>query len=100
MEKLQKSQREATTRLVSLLCVDEYRPACCVISNVLKAYLTSSDTAAARQKHTDAQNDLNRLKMDITSTEGTLNKLQGLEYGREGEWKKLEGTCVEKISGE
>jgi protein kinase C substrate 80K-H len=29
----------------------------------------------------------------------TLSKM-GSHYGPQGEWKKLEGTCVDKVSGE
>lgn len=58
-----------------------------------------ADVAAARQKHTDAQNNLHRLNNEVRITTETLEKLQGVYYGKDAEWKKLDGTCIDKEVG-
>ena len=55
--------------------------------------------AAAREKHNTASNDLNRLNTEITSTADTLERMN-TGFGPGAEWKKLDGTCVDKVSGE
>jgi protein kinase C substrate 80K-H len=62
--------------------------------------LTWPDVTAAKTKHSDGQSALRRLQNDISHDELELSKLTGYEYGREGEWKKLDGTCVDTIAGE
>ncbi|WVF66594.1 hypothetical protein IAT40_001334 [Kwoniella sp. CBS 6097] len=59
--------------------------------------------AAAKEKHRNLANDLNKLRNEITKSEETVSKLgggSGSGYGPLGEWKKLDGTCVDKVSGD
>ncbi|WVW81324.1 hypothetical protein I302_103315 [Kwoniella bestiolae CBS 10118] len=55
--------------------------------------------AAAREKHRNLSNELNKLNNAITNTENTLEKMDK-EYGPQAEWKKLDGVCVDKVSGD
>ncbi|WVQ82852.1 hypothetical protein IAT38_004987 [Cryptococcus sp. DSM 104549] len=55
--------------------------------------------AAAREKHRTLNNDLTKLHNAIRSNEDQLAKME-IHYGRDAEWKKLEGTCVEKSHGD
>lgn len=57
------------------------------------------DVAAARDRHQTLSNELTQLQNTIRSDTETLRKM-GSEYGPDAEWKKLDGTCVEKESGE
>ncbi|KAF8632015.1 hypothetical protein AX17_004958 [Amanita inopinata Kibby_2008] len=67
---------------------------------------SSSTAAAADSSHahralTDAENQLSHLADDKQSTEEKLSKLSDPHhFGVEGEWKKLDGTCLETTSGE
>ncbi|GFZ44630.1 Alpha-glucosidase 2 subunit beta [Saitozyma sp. JCM 24511] len=64
---------------------------------------TTSDgphVAAAKEAHRELSNQLNRLNNDVRSAQETWAKLSGNEFGRDGEWKKLDGTCVDKVSGD
>ncbi|WVQ94203.1 hypothetical protein IAU59_001281 [Kwoniella sp. CBS 9459] len=59
--------------------------------------------AAAKEKHRNLANDLNKLRNEITKSEETVSKLgggSGSGFGPLGEWKKLDGTCVDKVSGD
>ncbi|OCF38619.1 protein kinase C substrate 80K-H [Kwoniella heveanensis CBS 569] len=57
--------------------------------------------AAAKEKHRNLANDLNKLRNEITKSEETIGKLGGGSgFGPSGEWKKLDGTCVDKVSGD
>ena len=58
-----------------------------------------SDVVAAREKHTTLTNALNALNGDVRNAADTLEKMH-TGFGPKGEWKKLDGTCVEKVSGE
>lgn len=55
---------------------------------------------AARSRLSDARSALRRLENDISHDELEVGKVGGVEYGRDGEWKKLDGTCVDTIAGE
>lgn len=55
--------------------------------------------AAAREKHRLLNNELVKLNGAIRDTEDTLKNME-LHYGREGEWKKLDGSCVDKVVGD
>ncbi|WWD22735.1 hypothetical protein CI109_107228 [Kwoniella shandongensis] len=55
--------------------------------------------SAAREKHRNLANDLNKLNNDIRKTEDTLERMT-LGYGPQMEWKKLDGTCIDKVSGD
>ena len=70
-----------------------------LVSGSVCFVLTRADVAAAREKHNTATNDLNRINNEITSTTDTLARMS-TGFGPEAEWKKLDGTCVDKVSGE
>jgi protein kinase C substrate 80K-H len=53
------------------------------------------------QKFNDAQTELSKLRTNKADADGTLAKLFDPEhFGAQGEWKKLENTCLEQESGE
>nr|WVH01963.1 protein kinase C substrate protein [Naematelia aurantialba] len=54
--------------------------------------------AAARQRHNDLTNALAQLNRELSSTSETLGKMKE-QYGPDAEWKKLDGTCIEKGAG-
>lgn len=58
-----------------------------------------AEAAAAREKHRLLNNELVKLNGAIRNTEDTLKNME-FHYGPEGEWKKLDGTCVDKVVGE
>ena len=58
-----------------------------------------SDVAAAREKHNLLVKELNSVNNDIRSASDTLERME-TGFGPNAEWKKLDGTCVDKISGE
>lgn len=61
----------------------------------------SVDSTRARQAFTDAQSALERLKTEKTEKEGEIGEIFDVHgFGREGEWKKLDGQCVQTDSGE
>ncbi|KAH9843751.1 glucosidase II beta subunit-like-domain-containing protein [Rhodofomes roseus] len=61
----------------------------------------SSDTSAARKAYQDAENTLKSVKKDLDKAQNELERLFDPEwYGPEGEWKKLDGTCLTKDTGE
>lgn len=60
---------------------------------------TPTEVAAAREKHRLLNNELVKLNGAIRDTEDTLKNME-LHYGREGEWKKLDGSCVDEVVGE
>lgn len=56
--------------------------------------------AKARERSNAAQRAVTDLQSTITSTEQTLQKLNNGEFGPDGEWKKLDGTCISTVSGD
>jgi len=58
-----------------------------------------ADTAAARKNFNDLTSEMSNLERDLTGAERSIEKL-GVDFGPEGEWKKLENTCIEKEQGE
>ncbi|THV00593.1 endoplasmic reticulum protein [Dendrothele bispora CBS 962.96] len=61
----------------------------------------SADASRARQALQDAENVLNKAKRDRENAEKDLEKLFDPKmFGAEGEWKKLDGTCLEYPSGD
>lgn len=63
--------------------------------------LLSADSSRARQVLTDAERELENLKSDKEKTESdALEIFNDHGFGAEGEWKKLDGTCLEKDTGE
>ncbi|KAJ6543846.1 glucosidase II beta subunit-like-domain-containing protein [Mycena capillaripes] len=61
----------------------------------------STDSSKARQALTDAEAALNRVKKDKKTAEEDLEEIFNVHgFGAEGEWKKLDGTCIELNTGE
>lgn len=59
------------------------------------------ESTRARQALTDAESALARSKSDQSSAQESLDSLFKLSgFGAEGEWKKLDQTCLEKDTGE
>lgn len=56
--------------------------------------------AAARERFHAAERELNNLHNDISSSQATLDKLSDGSYGPQGEWKKLDGTCIDTVAGD
>ncbi|KAF8609488.1 hypothetical protein BDV93DRAFT_145846 [Ceratobasidium sp. AG-I] len=62
---------------------------------------TSEATANARNAHNSALNNFNQAERELKEAQESLNKLEGGgHFGKDGEWKKLDGTCLEKDTGE
>lgn len=60
-----------------------------------------TDSSKARQVLTDAENKLNDLKRDQERAKEDIEDIFNPEgFGSEGEWKKLDGMCLEKDTGE
>lgn len=56
--------------------------------------------AKARERANAAQRAVTDLQAAVQSTEQTLHKLTAGEFGPDGEWKKLDGTCVSAVAGD
>ncbi|KAG8679834.1 hypothetical protein FRC09_018680, partial [Ceratobasidium sp. 395] len=62
---------------------------------------TSEATANARNAHNDAVNKLNTAERELKENREALEKLEKEgHFGKDGEWKKLDGNCLEKDTGE
>ncbi|CED84744.1 Protein kinase C substrate, 80 KD protein, heavy chain [Phaffia rhodozyma] len=59
----------------------------------------STASSPSREKLTVAQTALTNLQSSLSNTQSTLSDLTA-KFGPQGEWKKLEGTCIEKNLGE
>lgn len=57
------------------------------------------DASPSRDELTAAQTALSALQTALSSAKASVDSL-GSKFGPEGEWKKLEGSCVEKDLGE
>jgi protein kinase C substrate 80K-H len=53
----------------------------------------------ARKTFTESKQELEKLERELTAAHQSVEKLTG-DFGPEAEWKKLEGTCIEKEQGE
>ena len=59
------------------------------------------DVARAKTAHQIAYDAVTDVERNLASEEAALGKLFAVDgYGSEGQWKKLEGTCLEKDTGE
>ncbi|KAJ7229083.1 glucosidase II beta subunit-like-domain-containing protein [Mycena pura] len=59
------------------------------------------DTSKAREALNNAESALNRAKKDKKEAEEDLSEIFDVEgFGAEGEWKKLDNTCLELDTGE
>ncbi|KAM6495455.1 Glucosidase II beta subunit-like domain containing protein [Amanita muscaria] len=62
---------------------------------------TSADSTRAHQTLTEAETTLKRLESDARSAQDQLSTLFDPEhFGAKGEWKKLENTCIETVTGD
>jgi len=62
---------------------------------------TSTESSHTRQAFHDAENELSRLRSELEQKQADVKDVFDVEgFGRDGEWKKLDGTCLEKESGE
>jgi protein kinase C substrate 80K-H len=57
------------------------------------------DVSAARNRHQTISRELDSLNSDIRRNEEMLQKMSD-GYGPDAEWKKLDGTCIDKVHGE
>ena len=61
----------------------------------------SADTSRARTAFQSAEVEYNKVKRDMEKAEKDAQDLFDVtRYGKDGEWKKLDGTCLEKDTGE
>ncbi|KAF9268338.1 hypothetical protein L218DRAFT_954698 [Marasmius fiardii PR-910] len=62
---------------------------------------SSGETSRARQAFTDAENALKKAEENKKNAEDDLEDLFSVDgFGKDGEWKKLDGLCLEKDTGE
>ncbi|KAG7096561.1 hypothetical protein E1B28_003983 [Marasmius oreades] len=62
---------------------------------------SASESSRARQAFTDAENALKKAEENKKNAEDDLDDLFSVEgFGKDGEWKKLDGLCLEKDTGE
>ncbi|KAF9480233.1 endoplasmic reticulum protein [Pholiota conissans] len=62
---------------------------------------SAADSSRAQQAFHDAEHELNNLKSTKENAEkGAQEIFSGTRYGPKGEWKKLDGACLEKDTGE
>ena len=63
--------------------------------------MLSADSSKAHQALTDAERELERLVSDKEKADSDALEIFNVDgFGVEGEWKKLDGTCLEKDTGE
>ena len=63
--------------------------------------MVSVDSSKAHQALSDAERDLGSLLSDKDNTDADAAEIFDVHgFGAEGEWKKLDGTCIEKDTGE
>ncbi len=61
----------------------------------------SAESTRARKVFQEAENEQNRLKAEKEQKEADILDIFDVGvFGREGEWKKLDGKCLEKEAGE
>lgn len=62
---------------------------------------STSESSRARQAFHDAERKFNDMKNEKEQKEGDVKKIFSVDgFGKQGEWKKLDGTCLETESGE
>jgi protein kinase C substrate 80K-H len=61
----------------------------------------SIESSRAQQAFNDAENALKRLQDEQEKSKNDLKEIFNIHgFGAEGEWKKLDGQCLEKEQGE
>ncbi|KAJ9101143.1 hypothetical protein QFC21_003361 [Naganishia friedmannii] len=53
----------------------------------------------ARKKYNDLSSSLSSVQADLTNTRDALTRLD-TDFGPQGEWKKLENTCIDREQGD
>lgn len=72
-----------------------------LFSSLYLMLLRLADTSRAKQALNDAENALRSVTKEKSQSEEELTRLfDPTWFGREGEFKKLQGTCLEKNTGE
>ncbi|KAJ3567750.1 hypothetical protein NP233_g6158 [Leucocoprinus birnbaumii] len=62
---------------------------------------SSADSSRARQAFNDAENNLKSIQKEKKDAEEAITKIFDVKsFGVDGEWKKLENTCLEYDTGE
>lgn len=61
--------------------------------------IEAAHTAAARTSFNELTSQMTNLERDLDGAKRSIEKL-GVDFGPEGEWKKLENTCIEKEQGD
>ena len=60
-----------------------------------------TEATRAKQAYNDAEHSLKMTRDELETAEDDLKKLFDPEwYGKDGEWKKLHNTCLDKEVGE
>ncbi|KAJ7590752.1 glucosidase II beta subunit-like-domain-containing protein [Mycena floridula] len=68
---------------------------------IVRGDSANADSSRARQAFQDAEHSLNKAKDDLAKTEKDISEIFSVTgFGAEGEWKKLDKTCLEKDNGE
>lgn len=63
--------------------------------------MLSADSSKSLQGLTDAERELESLISDKENLENDVLEIFNIHgFGAEGEWKKLDGTCLTKVAGE
>ena len=72
------------------------------VKPILSSYeLPSADSPRSPQELTDAELELEKLISDKEKVESEALEIFNIHgFGAEGEWKKLDGTCLTKDDGE
>ncbi|KAF8966482.1 glucosidase II beta subunit-like-domain-containing protein [Flammula alnicola] len=62
---------------------------------------SAADSSRAQQAFHDAEHELERLKEEKETAENDVKEIFNVHgFGAKGEWKKLDGTCLEKDTGD
>ncbi|KAF9448372.1 hypothetical protein P691DRAFT_800879 [Macrolepiota fuliginosa MF-IS2] len=84
---------------------DQFRDGITLILETLRVIpatdKTSADSSRARQAFSDAENQLKKLQEEKKNSEADIAEIFDAEgFGPDGEWKKLDGTCLEFDTGD
>ncbi|KAH9483089.1 Glucosidase 2 subunit beta [Psilocybe cubensis] len=61
----------------------------------------AADSSRAQQAYNDAKNELDRMRTELDTKENDIKEIFNINgFGAKGEWKKLDGTCLEKDTGD
>jgi len=61
----------------------------------------AADSSRAQQSYQKAENELERMISDKETKENDIKEIFNVHgFGAKGEWKKLDGTCLEKDTGD